>query len=94
MPLFPFPRLLQFASLSRSHLLPLDSHMSPISPNYIDSDLDHCFQALKKFQPSSSSVVPQSQSQLHKSTDDNNSDLSAKFTPHPLEKHMEVEDPF
>ena len=86
--------LLQFASLSRSHLLPLDSHMSPISPNYIDSDLNRCFQALKKFRPSSSSIVPQSQSQSHKSTNDNNSDLSAIFTPHPLEKHMEVEDPF
>ena len=73
--------LLQAAQDELLLKLSLDSHMSRVSPNYIDSDLDRRFQALKKSRPSSSSssVVPQSQS--HKSTDDNsnNSDLSARF---------------
>ena len=75
--------LLQAAQDELLLKLSLDSHMSRVSPNYIDSDLDRRFQALKKSRPSSSSssVVPQSQSQSHKSTDDNsnNSDLSARF---------------
>lgn len=75
--------LLQAAQDELLLKLSLDSHMSRVSPNYIDSDLDRRFQALKKSRPSSlsSSVVPQSQSQTHKSTDDNsnNSDLSARF---------------
>ncbi|XP_030935094.1 nucleolin [Quercus lobata] len=71
--------LLQAAQDELLLKLSLDSHMSRVSPNYIDSDLDRRFQALKKSRPSSSSVVPQSQS--HKSTDNNsnNSDLSARF---------------
>lgn len=75
--------LLQAAQDELLLKLSLDSHMSRVSPNYIDSDLDRRFQALKKSRPSSSSVVPQSQSQSqeHKSTDNNsnNSDLSARF---------------
>jgi hypothetical protein len=74
-------QLLQAAQDELVLNLSINSHMSRVSPNYIDSDLDRRFQALKK----SGSSVPQESSSKKTYVDDKElkavmgDDLSARF---------------
>ncbi|GMY18592.1 46 kDa FK506-binding nuclear protein [Fagus crenata] len=69
-------QLLQAAQDELVLNLSINSHMSRVSPNYIDSDLDRRFQALKK---SGSSVVPQESSNNKELKAVMGDDLSARF---------------
>lgn len=73
--------LLQAAADEMLLDLSVNSHISHVSPNYIPSDLDRRFQALKSQPSSNSNSLPQSQPQHQhdSSAAAHGDDLSARF---------------